>query len=71
VNAPADIGSDREDLLDHYRQVVERLLGPQLAAAGDDDFEAFFDHVSSSFDRRIDEETCALSWIARRDAKGA
>ena len=71
MNSPTDIGSDREDLLDRYRQVVERLLGSQLAAAREDDFEAFFDHISSCFDRRVEEETCALSWIARRDVKGA
>ncbi len=71
VNTPADVGSDDEDLLDRYRQAVERLLGSQLAAAGDDDFEAFFDHVSSCFDRGVDAETCALSWIARRGARGA
>ena len=71
VNTPADIGSDREDLLDRYRLAVERLLGPRLAAAGDDDFEALFDHVSSCFDRSVDAETCALSWLTHRDARGA
>jgi hypothetical protein len=66
VNTRADAGPDREDLLDRYRRAVERLLGDQLAAAGDDDFEALFHHVSSCFDRDVDAETCARTWAARQ-----
>jgi hypothetical protein len=71
VNTPVDPRSEREDLLDRYRVTVERLLGDQLAVAAEDDFEALFDHISSCFDRDLDEETCARSWVAQRPAKGA
>jgi hypothetical protein len=63
VSTRANAGPDREDLLDRYRHAVEQLLGDHLAAAGDDDFEALFAHVSSCFERDVDEETCALTWM--------
>jgi hypothetical protein len=71
VRPRADAASDREDRLDRYRETVEGLLGDQLAAAGDDDFEALFAHVSACFDGDVDEETCVQTWIARHAARKA
>ena len=63
-------GTEREDLLDRYRHAVELLLGDQLALAGDDDFEALFEHIASSFEEGIDEHGCAAAWLSYRAARG-
>jgi hypothetical protein len=63
--------TEREDLLDRYRHAVERLLGDELAHAGDDDFEALFEHIASSFEDGVDEQGCAAAWLSYRAARGA
>jgi hypothetical protein len=71
VNTRERGGTEREDLLDRYRHAVEQLLGDQLALAGDDDFEALFEHIASSFEDGVDEQSCAAGWLSRRAARGA
>jgi hypothetical protein len=66
VNARLDAGSEREDRLDRYRQTVESLLGEAVALAGDDDFEALFEHVLACFDDGLDEASCARTWLSRQ-----
>jgi hypothetical protein len=54
-----------EERLDGYRQEVERRLGDQLRTAAVHEFERFFDHVVTCFDRGTDEGECAEAWLTR------
>jgi hypothetical protein len=66
-----DAPDAREDPLDRYRREVEQILGDEVSLAGDDDFEALFEHVTSCFERAVDAETCARTWRLHRAVLGA
>jgi hypothetical protein len=51
-----------EDPLDRYRTEVERRLGDRLVLLDEVDYERFFDHVITSFERGLDAAECARAW---------
>jgi len=53
------------------RSCREQILGDEVSLAGDDDFEALFEHVTSCFERAVDAETCARTWRLHRAVLGA
>ena len=52
-----------EDPLDCYRRSVERNLGDQLVLLEEETLERFFDHIIGYFNRGLDAEACARTWL--------
>lgn len=58
-SAPIELS---DDPLDRYRQAVERRLGDKLVLLEERDYERFFDHVITCFERGLDAAECAHAW---------
>jgi hypothetical protein len=57
------------DLLDHYRDAVERIVAECNARIAEEELESFFFHVITCFERTMGAETCAIAWVAGRPSK--
>ncbi len=51
-----------EDPLDRYRRAVEGRLGDKLVLLDEQDYERFFDHVITCFERGVGPAECARAW---------